>query len=83
MKKLITIIASLTILSCETSHPTKVTYVVFYPNYNDTIIVTMDDRPYVGSDRGTNYLKSNNMTGSTVYQGSSPLKIISWYYIKK
>ena len=53
-------------------------YVVFYPNYNDTVTVTNHGGYYWNSDRGTNYIKNESITGRNVYSGSAPYKILSY-----
>jgi hypothetical protein len=54
------------------------TYVIYYPNYNDTVTVSCDDSYFWSCDRGTNYIKEGGITGTTVYSGSAPYKILSY-----
>jgi len=79
MKKLILMILVLiSIVSCNSNKIYTLKYVVFYPNYNDTITISNDDEYYWNSDRGTNYIKEGSITGPTVYTGSAPYKILSY-----
>jgi hypothetical protein len=79
MKNLLTIILIvLFITSCDRNPSIKdkkytLTYVVFYPNYTDTIttVVSKNDL-VVGSDKGTNYIWNRGY----IYQGTSPVKIL-------
>ena len=79
MKRFILMVFILiSIISCNSNKIYTLEYVVFYPNYNDTITISNDDEYYWSSDRGTTYIKEGSITGSTVYKGSAPYKILSY-----
>lgn len=76
MKKLLIILVLFLASCCGDGERYEVTYVVFYPNYNDTLTIETIGYPYVFSNRGSNYLKSGCISGSNYYAGSSPFKIL-------
>lgn len=81
MKKILVILAIISIfLSCSDNNKTVYTlkYVVFYPNHQDTVIVSNTKGYYWNSDRGTNYIKEGSITGDMVYSNSAPYKILSY-----
>lgn len=79
----IILLVMLLILTSCSKTPTTVTYVVFYPNYNDTNTVHMNDAPFLDSDKGSNYLKEGSIMGKTYYIGSASIKIISKENLKE
>lgn len=70
-------------MSCTSDKIYTIKYVVFYPNYNDTVTDTNDNTYYWNSSKGTNYIKIGGMTGSTVYSGSAPYKVLSCTSVNK
>lgn len=77
---LILTIFLLSIVSCS-DNTYYLKYVVFYPNYNDTVSVSnVGEGYYWNCDRGNNYIKEGSITGPTVYAGSAPYKILSYTY---
>ena len=57
----------------------RMVYKVYYDKDNvrcDTI--TNTGPIYVGSDRGTNFIKRNSLTGPTVIKTSAPIEVISY-----
>lgn len=85
MKKVFLFLLFLMFLtSCEIEDPNttwELKYVVFYPNFNDTVIITNHKGFYWSSDRGSNYIKDGpSITSLDIYHGSAPYKII--YYKK-
>jgi hypothetical protein len=60
----------------------KVYYNVYYPNNTKHYTVIIDDTPYLGSNRGTNYLKIGSLTGTTVIETSAPIEIEKTIKIK-
>jgi hypothetical protein len=58
----------------------EMTYVIFYPNYADTITTSYigNKRYYYGSDKGTNFIKQESMTNiNSEYENTAPYKILS------
>lgn len=53
----------------------KIEYVVFYPNYNDTVIKSNIGGYKFYSYRGTNTI-SEKVGGRVVYEGTSPYKVL-------
>lgn len=83
MKKIILLIFAALLISCEHENRTyTLKYVVFYPNYNDTVTITSDTKFYWGCDRGNNYIKKGGITGSDYYAGSAPYKILEYTYVE-
>ena len=57
----------------------RMVYRVHYNNENVRIDTIINEGPiYVGSDRGTNFIKRNDITGSTVIKSSAPIEVISY-----
>lgn len=54
-------------------------YVVFYPNYSDTVTISGHKEYIWGSNRGTNYIYSYP-NGNSIYDNSAPFKILSYTY---
>lgn len=77
MKKLSGFLISLLILCSCSKGKHIVTYRVYWPNNVRTYTVTINDKPYLGSDRGTNYLKVGNITGPTIIETNAPIEIIN------
>lgn len=79
MKKLLAIALMLFFFSCKRENKIyTLQYVVFYPGYRDTQTVSGSGEYYWFSQEGTNYIKRSSVTGSRIYSGSSPYKIISY-----
>ena len=54
-------------------------YKVHYNNGNVRIDTIINEGPiYVGSDRGTNFIKRDDIAGSTVIKTSAPIEVISY-----
>ncbi len=81
MKKIALLIFTILLMSCE-DRTYKLKYVVFYPNYNDTVTLTSTTEFYWGSQKGTNYIKKGSLTGSDYYSGSAPYKILQYTYVE-
>lgn len=78
MKKisLLIFIVLAVISSCKrTEEKYKVYYNVYYPNNTKHYTIIIDDTPYLGSDRGTNYLKIGSIAGKTIIRTSAPIEI--------
>jgi hypothetical protein len=85
MKKigLLVFIVLAVISSCKrTEEKYKVYYTVYYPNNTKHYIVIIDDTPYLGSNRGTNFLSIGSLTGETVISTSAPIEIEKTIKIK-
>lgn len=83
MKKLLTILLIAILFSSCGDKEDKIytlKYVVFYPNYNDTVIISNSRGYCFGSDRGTNYIRIGSPVGITEYENSAPYKVISYTY---
>jgi hypothetical protein len=83
MKKLLVSLFLIGLIGCEYDDPNvtyTLKYVVFYPNYNDTLIATNHRGFFWSCDRGNNYIKNGStMTSAkTLYSGSAPYKILSY-----
>ena len=85
MKTLLKLIALLTVASfvfskcCEDENTTyTLKYVVFYPGYQDTVIVSNHCGYFFGSDRGTNFIKDGRSPTNpkNIYNNSAPYKIL-------
>ena len=57
-------------------------YNVYYPNNTKHYTIIIDDTPYLGSDRGTNYLKIGGATGKSIIKKSAPIEIEKTIKIK-
>lgn len=58
----------------------EITYVVFYPNHTDTVTASYVGKNgyYLGSDRGTNFIKQESISSpNTEYKNSAPYKVLS------
>ena len=78
MKKiLVLLIITILLISCSQNKSKTYTlkYVVFYPNYNDTVTVSGFKRYHWGGDRGSNYIYSGSIS---IYDNSAPFKILSY-----
>ena len=78
MKKSFLFIIISILLGCGSDKKYEVCYKVHYPDYTKTYTVIIDDVPYLGSDRGTNFLKESGVTGTTIAQTSAPIEVV--YY---
>jgi hypothetical protein len=81
MKLLINIFFSILLLSSCSSEEDKsksyeLTYVVFYPNYVDTVKMSGYGECYWFGREGTNYIRNTN--SHYIYNGSAPYKILSY-----
>ena len=74
MKKILIALLALLMIACSAGKH-RVTYTVYYPGNTVTKTVIIDDAPYLGSDRGTNYLKVGRVTGPTVIETSAPIEL--------
>jgi hypothetical protein len=74
MKKILTVLFAAFIISCSNERH-QVTYTVYYPGNTVTKTIIINDTPYLGSDRGTNYLKVGSITGPTVIETSAPIEL--------
>ncbi len=55
------------------------TYVVFYPTYNDTVTVSNNKGYAFYSIAGTNFIREEGSTfGTLIYSGSAPCKALSY-----
>jgi hypothetical protein len=71
------------ISSCKrTEEKYKVYYTVYYPNNTKHYIVIIDDTPYLGSDRGTNFLNIGGLSGANIISTSAPIEIEKTIKIK-
>lgn len=61
----------------------KIYYKVYYPNNTQSYCVIIDDEPYLGSDRGTNYLKVGSNTGSSIIKTSAPIELVKAVKLKE
>ena len=81
MKKLILILLTiLTLNSCteDKSKTYTLKYVVFYPNYNDTVEVKSTYRFRFNSVHGSNYIDTGDTIYDQVYNNSAPYKILNY-----
>ena len=60
----------------------KVYYTVYYPNNTKHYTVIIDDTPYLGSNRGTNFLSIGSPSGADVIRTSAPIEIEKTIKIK-
>lgn len=57
----------------------RMVYKVHYNNENVRIDTIINEGPiYVGSDRGSNFIKRDAINGSTVIKTSAPIEVISY-----
>ena len=83
MKKLLVSLFLIGLIGCEYDDPNvtyTLKYVVFYPDFNDTIIAQNHKGFYWFSQEGTNSIKNGPSITSprTLYSGSAPYKILSY-----
>lgn len=82
MKKLIlglTILLLLGCGNCNDSGKYRVIYRVYWPGNPKTYRVIMNDKPYLGSDRGTNYLKEGGINSTeNIIRTSAPIEIVRY-----
>ena len=81
MKKLILGLTILLLLGCGSSINCKyrVIYRVYWPGNPKTYKVIMNDKPYLGSDRGTNYLKDGGINSTeNIIRTSAPIEIVMY-----
>lgn len=86
MKKIIVLIFMMLVVisSCnKTEEKYKVYYNVYYPNNTKNYTIIIDDTPYLGSDRGTNYLKVGSITGPTIIRTSAPIELVQTVKLKE
>lgn len=77
MKKLIYVLFIFIIAGCTKSESKyKVYYNVYYPNNTKSYSIITDDIPYLGSDRGTNYMTVGTIGSSTIIKTSAPIEIV-------
>lgn len=78
---LLTIITLLTLVACETeTYEYSITYRVHYSETNvETFFDTYEGTHgyYIGSDRGTNFIKRESISGPDVIKTSAPIEIVS------
>ena len=78
MKKLI-LLALTTFMMAACGHKQekyKIYYRVYYPNNTQNYCAIIDDEPYLGSDRGTNYLSIGSTTGTSIIKTSAPIELV-------
>ena len=58
MRYLLILLIAIIFFSCQSKQEFKLTYVVFYPNHNDTVSTSYIGRNgyYFGSQRGSNFI---------------------------
>ena len=84
MKKIILLLfIALIIAGCTRHEKCKVHYRVYYPNNTQNYCIVIDDEPYLGSDRGTNYLKVGGITGPSIIETSAPIELVNVVKFKK
>lgn len=78
MKKLILGLTILLLLGCGSNDGGKyrVIYKVYWPGNPKTYRVIMNDKPYLGSYRGTNYLKEGGI--KNIIRTSAPIEIVMY-----
>ena len=59
------------------------TYVIFYPNHSDTIVVSSNIGYQWYSSQGTNYIHevhkySSSSSGKSIYVNTAPFKVLSY-----
>lgn len=82
ISKILFISLLLFLFSCSDNKKYEVCYKIYYPNNVKTYIVIIDDKPYLGSDRGTNFLKVGSLTSpETLARTSAPIELV--YYKEK
>lgn len=82
MKKLLFALICLIMMACSEG-PHRITYKVYWPDAPKTYVKVIDDAPYLGSDRGTNFLKVGSITGPDVIVTSAPIEIIKVEKLEK
>lgn len=84
MKKIISLaFVALMLVGCSKHEKCKIHYRVYYPNNTQNYHVIIDDEPYLGSSRGTNFLKVGDITGSSIIETSAPIELVSVVKLKK
>ena len=80
MKKIILMaFIALFMVSCSSSNDEgkyNVKYKIYYPNNTKEFSIVINAKPYLGSDRGTNYLKEGSVVGTTIAETSAPIEIV-------
>ena len=77
--KLLFILLIILLVSCSKSDKIyTLKYVIFYPQFSDTIILISDDEINWHSDQGTNYIYTYGNGNSYGYNGTAPFKILSY-----
>jgi hypothetical protein len=61
----------------------KITYIVYYPTFNDTIIDTIPAMYHRVAFNGIEMIKDDKINGIYLYEGIAPCKIISQEKIAK
>jgi len=61
----------------------KIYYKVYYPNNTKSYCAIIDDEPYLGSDRGTNYLRVGSITGPSIIKTSAPIELAKTVKLKE
>ena len=82
MKYLI-LLLFLTLVSCSADEDRiyTLTYRVYYNNsVIKEYVVKSNKKFYIGSDRGSNYIKEGSIVGPTVITTSAPIEIITYSY---
>lgn len=84
MKKIISLIfIALIIAGCSRHEKCKIHYRVYYPNNTQNYCIVIDDEPYLGSDRGTNYLRVGGSTGQLIIETSAPIELVKVVKLEK
>ena len=88
MKKILLLLATIAIVSCVGCHEKgrnfQLTYRVYYPGTVVEKTVYPSEEIYLGSDRGTNYLKYYDENGEYHSEvTSAPIQIVNYYKLKK
>ena len=83
MKKIIATIAIITaLIGCDNSnnrqhYTSHIQYVVFYPNYRDTVEASVEDKDFIfTSNEGSNFIYNEY---GNIYSNSAPYKVIKNY----
>jgi uncharacterized lipoprotein NlpE involved in copper resistance len=83
MKKIITAITIITaLIGCDNSNDrsyiSHIQYVVFYPQYRDTVEASVENKDFIFfSSEGSNFIDSGE--GIHLYANSAPYKVIKNY----
>ena len=79
---LVFVVISFIIVSCSTNH--REYTIVYEVYYNENTVVKETKKAsepfYVGSDRGSNFIKIGSLTGELIISTSAPIRVLSHTY---